>query len=223
LCAWAGPFCAFLWILALLLLADFLPPHHPTSGPGTIAHLYASNLTGIRAGRPPGPWWLLVQRQLGPLYIDRIGFDSAETEGRVSRISLMFDGRVEVFGLTAAVDQLTISWEGGPPDRLSSWSVDLLGLAISADMSGIVLAGGLLKTEIEGAPGYVGMLLGRFATYGLTVFGGYTALDGDPSFFVFGAVNGPIGGPPAFFVTGLGGGLGINRTLRIPEDPSGFA
>lgn len=50
LCAWAGPFCAFLWILALLLLADFLPPHHPTSGPGTIAHLYASNLTGIRAG-----------------------------------------------------------------------------------------------------------------------------------------------------------------------------
>ena len=97
-----------------------------------------------------------------------------------------------------------------------------MGLAISADMGGVVLAGGLLKTEVEGQPGYVGMLLGRFGVYGLSVFGGYTSLDGNPSFFVFGAVNGPIGGPPAFFITGLGGGLGINRELRIPDDPAGF-
>ena len=31
----------------------------------------------------------------------------------VSRISLLFDGRVSIFGLTAAVDQLSISWTGG--------------------------------------------------------------------------------------------------------------
>ena len=42
------------------------------------------------------------------------------------------------------------------------------------------------------------------------------------SFFAFGAVNGPIGGPPAFFVTGIGGGLGINRTLVVPTDLSHF-
>ncbi len=180
----------------------------------------------IRAGRPPGPWWIVVQRQLGPLYIERLGFDSAETNGRVSRIALLFDGRVEIFGLTAAVDQLTIAWRGGDLLDIRQWEVDLMGLAISADLSGIVLAGGLLKT-VDGTgddqvTSYVGMLLGRFGIYGLTVFGGYANVHGDPSFFVFGAVNGPIGGPPAFFVTGLGGGLGINRRLVIPEDPREF-
>ena len=63
----------------------------------------------VRAGKPPGPWWLMVQRQLGPLYLERVGFDSREVDGRVSRVSLLFDGRVAIFGLTAAVDQLSLS------------------------------------------------------------------------------------------------------------------
>ncbi|MGH9285740.1 MAG: DUF6603 domain-containing protein, partial [Acidimicrobiales bacterium] len=42
------------------------------------------------------------------------------------------------------------------------------------------------------------------------------------SIFLFGAVNGPIGGPPAFFVTGIGGGFGINRRLVLPADLSTF-
>ena len=180
----------------------------------------------IRAGEPPGPWWVVVQRQLGPLYIERLGFDEGETAGRVSRIALLFDGRVEIFGLTAAVDQLSIAWRGGDLLDITQWEVDLMGLAISADMSGVVLAGGLLKS-VDGSGdneviSYVGMLLGRFGIYGLTVFGGYANFDGAPSFFVFGAVNGPIGGPPAFFITGLGGGLGINRKLVIPDDPRQF-
>jgi len=178
----------------------------------------------VRAGPPPGPWWLMIQRQLGPLYVERVGFNSTESGGQVTSISLIFDGRVEIFGLTAAVDQLSISWTHGSITEVSSWSVDLMGLAISADMGGVVLAGGLLKTMVGSppTPGYVGMLLGRFGIYGLSVFGGYTSLNGDPSFFVFGAFNGPIGGPPAFFVTGIGGGLGINRKLVIPDDPAQF-
>ena len=39
------------------------------------------------------------------------------------------------------------------------------------------------------------------------------------AFFAFGAVNGPIGGPPAFFLTGIGGGFGINRDLDLPAEP----
>ena len=42
-----------------------------------------------------------------------------------------------------------------------------------ADMSGVTLAGGLLKTDVERPVGYIGMLLGRFGVYGLSVFGGY--------------------------------------------------
>ena len=79
---------------------------------------------------------------------------------------------------------------------ITSWSVDLMGLAIEADMSGVSLAGGLLKTvDGESCP-TSGMLVGRFATYGLSVFGGYSdATSGHASFFIFGAINGPIGGP----------------------------
>ncbi len=110
------------------------------------------------------------------------------------------------------------------PARHHQWSVDLQGLAVSADMSGVVLAGGLLKTIDDG-----GRVLRRHAAGPLRrstacrVFGGYADDHGSPSFFVFGAVNGPIGGPPAFFVTGLGGGLGINRGLVVPDDPAQFA
>ena len=55
------------------------------------------------------------------------------------------------------------------------------------------------------------MLLGRFGVYGLTIYGGYGKKHGVVSFFAIGAVVGPIGGVPAFFVTGIGGGFGINR------------
>jgi hypothetical protein len=176
----------------------------------------------LRAGDPPGPWWILVQRQLGPLYLERVGFDTVEQGGRLTRISLLFDGRVSLFGLTASVDQLSLSWLGGDVLAVTSWAVDLQGLAVAADMAGVSLSGGLLKTTHEGQISYVGMLMGRFGIYGLSVFGGYTDDHGSPSFFVFGALNGPIGGPPAFFVTGIGGGLGINRGLRVPDDLSRF-
>ena len=70
------------------------------------------------------------------------------------------------------------------------------------------------------------MLLGRFAVYGLTVYGGYGEGESNgqkfTAFFAIGAVNGPIGGPPAFFLTGIGGGFGINRKLVVPTDLSNF-
>ena len=66
------------------------------------------------------------------------------------------------------------------------------------------------------------MLLARLGVYGLTVYGGFGQVgppdDQYTSLFLFGAVNGPIGGPPAFFVTGIGGGFGANRGLVVPAD-----
>ncbi|MGZ8457281.1 MAG: DUF6603 domain-containing protein, partial [Gemmatirosa sp.] len=198
--------------------------NRPAFSPSLAVQKHPGGNVGVsfRAGKPPGPWWVVVQRQLGPLYVEQVGLDTAETNGRVSRVALLFDGRVSLFGLTAAVDQLSLTWLGGDVFDVGQWAVDLQGLAVSADMSGVSLAGGLLKSTIDGNVGYVGMLLGRFGIYGLSVFGGYSSIAGSPSFFVFGAVNGPIGGPPAFFLTGIGGGLGINRGLRVPDDLSRF-
>ena len=198
------------------------PNNRPSFSPSVAVQQRAGGSLGVSvtAGRPPGPWWLIVQRELGPLYLERLGFDSTTSNGQVTRFSLLFDGSVSLFGMTAAVDQLSLTWTGGDVFDPTRWQADLRGLAVSANFSGLTLAGGLLK---DGENGYLGMLLGRFAAYGITVYGGYAVIDNSPSFFIFGALNGPIGGPPAFFVTGIGAGLGINRLLRVPDDLSQFA
>jgi large repetitive protein len=183
----------------------------------------------LRAGDGDGPWWLSIQQGFGPIYIEQVGLGTTVVEDQLKRISLLLDGRVSVFGLTAAVDDLQLSFlvaSDASPFDASRWNVDLGGLAITADMAGVVLAGGLRKFGEGENVEYVGMLLARFATYGISVYGGYGTgeVDGEryAAFFAFGAINGPIGGPPAFFLTGIGGGLGINRGLIFPQDMSRF-
>jgi hypothetical protein len=186
-------------------------------------------LVSLRAGDGDGPWWLAIQRGFGPLYIEQVGFGVTVRQDQLDRISLLLDGRVSLFGLTAAVDDLQLTFVVASNASIfdpSRWAVDLGGLAISSDLGGILLQGGLRKFGSGDTVQYVGMLMARFGVYGLSVFGGYGqgVQDGQrfASFFAFGAINGPIGGPPAFFVTGIGGGLGINRSLIVPTDLSQF-
>ncbi|MCK8462474.1 hypothetical protein MUY35_01255 [Aliiroseovarius sp. S1339] len=185
---------------------------------------------GFRAGEGDGPWWLPIRSQFGPIYIDQIGLGAqmdAATQNLKS-VSLLFDGNVSIAGLQAAVDDLELRHRldrGGIFDP-EAWAVDLAGLAISADMSGVTLAGGLRKFGDPPSVDYIGMLQARFASYGLSVYGGYSSVNEDndqySAFFVYGAVLGPFGGPPCFFLTGVGGGFGINRDIKPPDDIGKF-
>ena len=185
-------------------------------------------LVTFRAGPGDGPWWLLIQRGFGPVYIEQVGLAVTLSDNQIRQLGVLLDGQVSILGLTAAVDDLQVSFILGAGSAFSgtSWHVDLAGLAISSDIAGLSLEGGLRKFEDPSGVQYVGMLLGRFAVYGISVYGGYgrtsDAQGPYASFFAFGAVNGPIGGVPAFFVTGIGGGLGINRMLIVPTDLSQF-
>ena len=204
----------------------------PAFSPALAVQKHGNNpvLVSLRAGDGTGPWWLAIQKGFGPLYIEQVGFGVTVRQDELERISILLDGRVSLLGLTAAVDDLQLTFVVASNASVfdpSRWAVDLAGLAISSDLGGITLQGGLRKFGDGDTVQYVGMLLGRFAVYGLSVFGGYghgISASGErfASFFAFGAVNGPIGGPPAFFVTGIGGGLGINRTLVVPTDMSRF-
>ncbi|MFT3666668.1 DUF6603 domain-containing protein [Piscinibacter sp.] len=192
------------------------------------AHKGGTVQVSLSAGDGSGPWWIAIQKGFGPLYLEQIGFNATAPQGRLERISLLMDGSVAMFGLSCAVDDLQITYTVGNDDFFNpaSWTVDLAGLAVSADMAGVSIAGGLLKQGTAPNIEYLGMLLGRFAVYGLTVYGGYGegVADGQrfTAFFAVGAVNGPIGGPPAFFLTGIGGGFGINRLMRLPTDLAKF-
>ena len=186
-------------------------------------------LVGLRAGDGQGPWWLAVQRGFGPIYVEQVGFGVTVRQDELESISLLLDGRVSLLGLTASVDDLQLTFTVASDASVfdpSRWKVDLAGLAFNSDLGGLTIQGGLRKFGTGDNVQYVGMLMGRFAVYGLSIYGGYGqgSVDGQKfaSFFAFGAVNGLIGGPPAFFLTGIGGGLGINRRLVLPTDLSRF-
>ena len=215
------------------LLADTGPGNQklaPSFSPAIAVQRHGSDpvLVSFRAGPGDGPWWLLIQRSFGPVYIEQVGLAVTLTQGQIQQMGILLDGQVSILGLTAAVDGLQVSFilGAGSAFASTSWQVDLAGLAISADIAGLSLEGGLRKFEDPTGVQYVGMLLGRFAVYGISVYGGYgrtaDAQGTYASFFAFGAINGPIGGVPAFFVTGIGGGLGINRLLIVPADLSKF-
>lgn len=219
------------------LMRDTGPkPPTPAFSPALAVQQHGSGgiAVTLRAGDPPGPWWIAIQQGFGPLYLEQVGFDARVlANGKLERVSVLMDGSVSLFGLTCAVDDLSITYFTTDGDFLdaSNWKVDLAGLAVAADMAGVSIAGGLLKQSsikngVEQVE-YLGMLLGRFAVYGLTVYGGYGEGVDDKgqkftAFFAIGAVNGPIGGPPAFFLTGIGGGFGINRLLKLPTDLAKF-
>ena len=205
-------------------------PPKPAFSPALAIQKHGNNPVSVtlRAGDGDGPWWIAIQKGFGPLYLEQIGFGATMPHGRVERISLLMDGSVSMFGLTCAVDDLQITYivANGDFFNPNHWAVDLAGLAVSADMAGVSIAGGLLKQTTDQGIEYLGMLLGRFGVYGITIYGGYGEGNQNgqkfTAFFAVGAVNGPIGGPPAFFVTGIGGGFGINRLLVVPVDLSHF-
>lgn len=187
-------------------------------------------LVSLSAGEGDGPWWLSIQKGFGPLYVEQVGFGVTVRQDQLEKISILFDGRVSIAGLVASVDDLQITFtvtSGAKLFEASNWFVDLGGLAVSADIAGVTLSGGLRKFGTEPDIEYVGMLMARVATYGLSIYGGYGTGVSDgvrfTAFFAFGAVTGPIGGPPAFFLTGIGGGFGINRDLIFPSSLATFA
>ena len=184
----------------------------------------------LSAGPGTGPWWLVIQRAFGPVYIEQVGFAVTMEQEQIGSFGLLIDGSVSLLGLTAAVDDLSLTYlvssgrSALDPTAGASISPASRSPATSPASRSPAACGGSRSTG--GGVEYLGMLLARFGVYGITVYGGYglvgPADDQFDALFLFGAVNGPIGGPPAFFVTGIGGGFGINRALTYPADLSDF-
>jgi large repetitive protein len=185
----------------------------------------------LRAGDGNGPWWIAVQRSFGPLRIEQIGFAVDQDGSTVHGLRVLFDGGLSMLGLAIDVEDLSVGaqWplaSSDPPlTDPHAWSIDLAGLAVGYSGGGVSLAGALRR---QGSPpDYTGVLIAHLGPYGLTAFGGYgqfLAPDGSKytSLFVVAGITAPIGGPPAFFVTGLGGGLGISRQLVLPATLDDF-
>ncbi|WP_373872304.1 DUF6603 domain-containing protein, partial [Acrocarpospora phusangensis] len=101
-------------------------------------------------------------------------------------------------------------------------SFDLAGLQVQFDGGAVQIGGGLEKVPGSSPVEYTGDLTIQIAEFGVTAFGSYTTVNGQPSLFAFLFLDAPLGGPAFFFVTGLAGGFGYNRSLQLP-DISGVA
>ncbi|MDX6333862.1 MAG: hypothetical protein QOG05_1202, partial [Streptosporangiaceae bacterium] len=105
----------------------------PSFSPAIAVQRHASEpvLVSFRAGPGDGPWWLLIQRSFGPVYVEQVGLAVTLTEGQIRQMGILLDGQVSILGLTAAVDGLQVSFMLGAGSAFAgtSWHVDLAGLA----------------------------------------------------------------------------------------------
>jgi uncharacterized protein DUF6603 len=155
--------------------------------------------------------WIDVQKQFGIFQFDRIG---AGYENNI--LSFALDAAVSLGPLTFSMDGLSV---GSPLNRFEP-VFDLKGLGLDFKKPSLEIGGAFVKTS-EQANGktitsYYGEVIVKTASFSLKAIGGW-APEADPaSFFIYVNVDVPLGGPPFLFITGLAGGLGINRSLKLP-------
>ena len=171
----------------------------------------------ITFGGQVGPLWIGVHAGFGPIYIDQVGLAITSDPGA----GLLIDGSVKVDGLTAQVDELTVTVPFNALASPNHWSLDLKGLGVGFQSPGVDIAGALRKSD--GPPvEYDGLLLVQLGQFGIIAIGAYstpgTGADQYTSLFVFAGAFIPIGLPPVIEISGLGLGVGYNRELIVPDD-----
>ncbi len=165
------------------------------------------------AGATPTTKWFDIQKQFGIFQFNRIGISY---QSGVLLFSL--DAGMSLGPLTFSMDGLSIGSELSAFDPV----FDLRGLGLSYASPPLLIAGALLKLAGDQlAPGvqfqFDGAAVVEAENFGLAAIGSYAQLtSGDPSLFVYAQLLAPLGGPAAFFVTGLMLGFGFNRGLAIP-------
>lgn len=159
---------------------------------------------------PVAQWWT-VQRQIGSVHFQRFGILYAG-----GALFFAIDGSIQAGPLTLSMQGLGI---GSPLSRFEP-ELRLDGIGISYDQPPLEVAGAVLR--VDPAPAgtryqFDGTLTIAATGFSLAAVGSYAVLEsGEPSLFVYGQLERALGGPPAFFVTGLMAGFGFNRTLAIP-------
>ncbi|HEY0170566.1 MAG TPA: DUF6603 domain-containing protein, partial [Pyrinomonadaceae bacterium] len=157
--------------------------------------------------------WFDVQKQFGVFMFKRIG--------------VQYKDNVLLFSLDASLTlgPLTFSTAGlsfGSPLTKFEPVFDLDGLGIAYVKPPLEITGAVLKVPRgELAPGvdfqFDGTVVIKTAEYSISGIASYAQLSsGDPSLFVFAQLEAALGGPPAFFITGLMAGFGFNRKLELP-------
>jgi hypothetical protein len=152
----------------------------------------------------PQVTWVDVQRAFGPVHVNRVGLGlDSKNELRVA-----LDATVALAGLTVGLAGLEADIPLTAPFKPK---FSLRGLAVGYSGPGVSITGGLSSVAPGSFSGDLAVVAGNF---GAIAIGAYETASAQPSLFAFVLVDYPLGGPPFFFVTGLAGGFGYNRSLK---------
>ncbi len=155
-----------------------------------------------------GVKWIQLNKTFGPFHLQRAGF---KFDGSGGTVTALLDGGVTAFGLEVDLVGLSVTTK---VTDLSNFSpqFDLQGLGISFSKGSVDIAAAFLHLNDE----YDGLATVQAGPLRLGAIGSLAKVQGQSSLFIYAVLDYPIGGVPAFYVTGLSGGFGLNRQLLMP-------
>lgn len=152
-----------------------------------------------------GTVWFDVQKSFGPVAFEKVGvrYDDGV-------LWFLMNASISGGGLTIAVFGLGM----GSPLETFSPRFTISGLGLSFERDPVAISGALLGSlePLE----FAGLLSLKVRQLQIGAIGAYAEVEDHPSFFLYAVLGAPLGGPPAFFVTGLAAGFGFNRRLVLP-------
>ncbi len=148
--------------------------------------------------------WINLNKTFAILTISKagIGLDG-------SRVVLLLDASLAVSPFTFSLAEAGV---GINISKLSDVAFYLSGFGVTFDNGALAVSGSFYRKRREEKEVYAGSLLVKCKTVTVTAVGEYSS----GSLFAYMALSASIGGPPAFFVTGLALGFGYNRRLVLP-------
>ncbi len=156
------------------------------------------------------PKYLDVNKDFGVFRLSRVGFAMGN-----QAVTLYVDAgiRLSVLLLEFIGLHLDIPLSAGKKPGFG-----LQGAAVSLSKAPLYISGGLVLDKSGSMTLYTGEVSVRFRELGVTALCSYGQFaEGDPSLFAFFLLSANLGGPPVFFITGLAGGFGYNRSITLPE------
>ncbi|MAM73907.1 MAG: hypothetical protein CMO29_08895 [Tistrella sp.] len=165
----------------------------------------APGISAVAASQD-GTQWFSLQKNFGPVSIQKIGIRYRDGD-----LAALMNASIAPGGLTIAMEGL------GTKTPLNTFepqfTVDAITVALKEGTTGFA---GALVGQIDPL-NLVGELALTFGQYQLGAIAGYATEKGAPSFFLYGVLNAPLGGPGFIFVNGLAAGFGLNRELVVPD------
>ena len=168
----------------------------------------------VPAATADGTAWYTLQKQFGPVTFQKVGIRYRSSgDGQHATLAVLMNAALGVGGLAIAV--LGLGVDSPLTTFQPGFTID--GLAVTYAQGPVELSGALVGT-IDPKIDFYGELILGVEELQIAALGGYTEVEGHPSFFLYAVLDYPIGGPAFFFVTGLAAGFGYDRLVVPPVD-----